>query len=70
VKLNQLDGSQGPVVPLVNEFPSVFPKELLGMLPDRDIKFVIDLVSCTARIYKKPYRMATQQLAELKEHIK
>jgi hypothetical protein len=70
VKLNQLDTSQGPMVPVVNEFPIVFPKELLGMPPDRDIEFVIDLMPDTAPIYKRPYRMATQQLAELKEHIK
>jgi hypothetical protein len=31
---------------------------------------VIDLVPSTACIYKRPYRMATQQSAELKEHIK
>jgi hypothetical protein len=40
------------------------------MAPDRDIKFVIDLMSTTAPIYKRPYRMATQQLAKLKKHIK
>jgi hypothetical protein len=31
VKLNQLDATQGPMVIVVNEFPDVFPKELLGM---------------------------------------
>jgi hypothetical protein len=41
VKLNQLDTSQGHVVLVVNEFSDVFPEELLGMPPDRDIKFVI-----------------------------
>jgi hypothetical protein len=30
VKLNQLDAGQGPVVPVVNEFPDVFPEELPG----------------------------------------
>jgi hypothetical protein len=34
VKLNQLDASQGPMVPVVNEFPDVFPEELPGMPPD------------------------------------
>jgi hypothetical protein len=34
VKLNQLDVSQGPMLPVVNEFPDVFPKELSGMPPD------------------------------------
>jgi hypothetical protein len=70
VKLNQLDASQGPMVPVVNEFFDVFPKELLGMPPDQDIEFVIDLMPRAATIYKRPYRMATQQLAKLKEHIK
>jgi hypothetical protein len=65
-----LDVSQGPVVPVVNEFANVFPEKLPGMLPDQDIEFVIDLVPDTTPIYKRPYRMATQQLAELKEHIK
>jgi hypothetical protein len=34
VKVNQLDASQGSEVPVVNEFPDVFPKELTGMPPD------------------------------------
>jgi hypothetical protein len=59
VKLNQLDASQGPVVPVVNEFPNVFPGELPGMPPDRDIDFLIDLVPGTMPIYKRQYRMAT-----------
>jgi hypothetical protein len=69
-KVNQLDASQGFEAPVVNEFPDVFPEELLGMPPDRDIKFVIELKPRTSPIYKTPYRMATPELAELKEHIK
>jgi hypothetical protein len=34
VKVNQLNASQGSEVPVVNEFPNVFPKELPGMSPD------------------------------------
>jgi hypothetical protein len=56
VKLNQLDASQGPNVP--------------GMQLDQDIEFVIELVSGTTPIYKRPYRMAANQLAELKDQIK
>jgi hypothetical protein len=70
VKGNQLDASQGSVVPVVTEFPDVFPKELPGMPPDRDIEFVIELKPSTAPIYKTPYRMTTPKLAKLKEHIK
>jgi hypothetical protein len=67
--VNQLDASQGSEVPVVNEFPNVFPEELLGMPPDRDIEFVIQLNPGTAPIYKSPFRMTTPELAELKEHI-
>jgi hypothetical protein len=34
VKVNQLDASQGSEVPVVNEFPDVFPEELPSMPPD------------------------------------
>jgi hypothetical protein len=69
-KVNQLDASQEFEVPVVNEFPDVFPEELPGMPPDRDIEFVIELKPGTTPIYKTPYRMATLELAKLKEHIK
>jgi hypothetical protein len=57
-------------VPLVNEFPDIFPKELPSMPPDRDIEFVIELKPSTTPIYKTPYRMTTSELVKLKEHIK
>jgi hypothetical protein len=50
----ELDASQGSEVPVVNEFPDVFPNELPGMPPDRDIKFVIELKPGTSPIYKTP----------------
>jgi hypothetical protein len=61
------------MVPVVNELTHVFPEELPGIPPDWDIdpnsSPVIILMPGIAPIYKTPYRMATQQLAELKEHI-
>jgi hypothetical protein len=69
-KVNKLDASQGSKVPVVNEFPNVFPEELPGMRPDQDIVFVTELKPGTTPIYKTPYRMATPELAKLKEHIK
>ncbi|CAO1940470.1 unnamed protein product [Urochloa humidicola] len=56
-------------IPVVCEFPDVFPEELPGMPPDRDVEFVIDLVPATARIYKKPYRMSSDELVELKKQL-
>jgi hypothetical protein len=44
-KVNQLDASKGPVVPVTSEFPDVVPEKLLGMPPDRDIEFEIDLMA-------------------------
>jgi hypothetical protein len=55
---------------MVSEFPDVFPEELPGMPPDQDIEFVIELIPGSTLIYKSPYRMATPELVELKEHIK
>jgi hypothetical protein len=69
-KVNQLEASQGSEVPVVNEFPDVFLKELPGMLLDRDIEFVIELKSGTTPIYKTPFRKTTPELAELKKHNK
>jgi hypothetical protein len=69
-KINQLGANQGSKVPVVNEFPDVYPEELTGMPPDRDIEFVIELKPETAPIYKTPFRMTTPELAELKEHIR
>jgi hypothetical protein len=70
VKVNQMDAIQGSEMPVVNEFPDVFPEELPSIPPDRDIEFVIEMKPDTAPIYKTPYRMATPELAELKEHLK
>jgi hypothetical protein len=46
-----------------------FLEELSGMPPDREIEFVIELVPSTAPIFKRPYRMVANQLAELKEQL-
>jgi hypothetical protein len=57
-------------VPVVDEYPDVFPEDLPGMPPDRDIEFIIDLIPGTAPIAKRPYRMAPAELAELKEQLR
>ena len=57
-------------VPVVCEYPDVFPEELPGMPPDRDIEFIIDLLIGTGPIAKRPYRMATDELKELNEQLR
>jgi hypothetical protein len=54
---------------VVREYPNVFPAELLGMPPDRDIEFLIELLPGTPPISKRPYRMSINELVELKKQI-
>ncbi|KAL8123995.1 hypothetical protein AgCh_011844 [Apium graveolens] len=53
------------VIPVVNEFPDVFPDDLLGLPPDREIEFAIDLAPGTKPVFKAPYRMEPVEMKEL-----
>ncbi|WMV41242.1 hypothetical protein MTR67_034627, partial [Solanum verrucosum] len=57
-------------VPVVNEFFDVFPNDLPGVPPEREIDFGIDLLPDTQPISIPPYRMAPAELKELKEQLK
>jgi hypothetical protein len=52
---------------VVQEYLDVFSEELLGMPPDHDIEFLIELLPGTPPISKRPYRMPTNELVELKK---
>jgi hypothetical protein len=56
-------------IPVVCEYPDVFPVDLPGMPPDRDVEFVIELQPGTTPISKRPYRMPPKELAELKNQL-
>ena len=56
-------------IPVVYEFPDVFPEDLPGLPPDRDVEFIIELEPGTAPISRRPYRMAPQELAEMKKQL-
>jgi hypothetical protein len=56
-------------IPVVCEYPDVFPDELPGMPPDRDIEFGIELQPGTVPISKRPYRMPPAELAVLKKQL-
>nr|CAD40090.2 OSJNBb0012A12.12 [Oryza sativa Japonica Group] len=56
-------------IPIVQEYADVFPDDLPGMPPKRDIEFRIDLVPGTTPIHKRPYRMAANELAEVKRQV-
>jgi hypothetical protein len=65
IVLNHLDVASTLDIRTIFEYPDVFLEELPGMPPDRETEFVIELVPGTAPIFKRPHRMATNQLAEL-----
>jgi hypothetical protein len=56
-------------VPIVKEYPDVFPEELPGLSPNREIEFAIDLAPGTTPIAKRSYRMAATELVELKKQL-
>ena len=68
--MNQLDDHVNKEDLVVDEFSDVFPDDLLGMPPDRDIEFIIELLPVTTPIAKHPYRMGVTELEELKKQIK
>ena len=57
------------MIPIVKEFPDVFPDDLPGLPPDREIDFGIDVVPGVDPISKAPYRMSPIELQELKTQL-
>ena len=53
-------------IPFVKDYPDVFPEDLPGLPPEREVEFTIDLALGTAPIFKAPYMMAPLELKELK----
>ena len=67
--LHHMEARHTDGIRVVSEFPDVFPYDLPGMPPERDIEFSIDLLPGTARIAKRPYRMAPIEHEEVKKTI-
>ncbi|WVZ80125.1 hypothetical protein U9M48_027628 [Paspalum notatum var. saurae] len=55
---------------LIEKIPMCFRKELPGLPPDRDVEFAIELVPGNAPVSRRPYRMASDELKELKVQLK
>jgi hypothetical protein len=56
-------------IPVVCEFPDVFPEDLPGLPLERDVEFVIELKPGTAPISRRSYRMPPNELAGLKTQL-
>ena len=52
--------------PVLQEFRDVFPDEIPGIPPKRDIDFTIELVPGKAPVSKTPYRVSTPEMIELR----
>ncbi|GJZ38755.1 putative reverse transcriptase domain-containing protein [Tanacetum coccineum] len=57
-------------VPIVQDFPKVFPEDLPGLPLTRQVEFQIDLVPAAAPIARAPYRLAPSEMKELSEQLK
>ncbi|GJX72071.1 putative reverse transcriptase domain-containing protein [Tanacetum coccineum] len=56
-------------VPIVQEFPEVFPEDLPGLPPARQVEFQIDLVTGAAPVARAPYRLAPAEMQELSTQL-
>ncbi|MCI61996.1 cellular nucleic acid-binding protein, partial [Trifolium medium] len=54
-------------LPVVCEFPDVFPGDVSDVPPEREVEFAIELMPSTSPISMAPYRMSASELKELKK---
>ncbi|GJS51232.1 putative reverse transcriptase domain-containing protein [Tanacetum coccineum] len=57
-------------VPIVRDFLEIFPEDLSGIPPARQVEFQIDLVLGVAPVVRAPYRLALSKMKELAEQLK
>ncbi|GJW86727.1 putative reverse transcriptase domain-containing protein [Tanacetum coccineum] len=57
-------------VPVVRDFPEVFPEDLPGLPPTRQVEFHIELIPGAAPVARAPYRLAPAEMKELAEQLK
>ncbi|KAJ0576069.1 putative nucleotidyltransferase, Ribonuclease H [Helianthus annuus] len=56
-------------IPVVKEFPEVFPEDFPGVPPQRQVEFRIDLIPSAAPVAKSPYRLAPSEMQELSTQL-
>ncbi|GJV43388.1 putative reverse transcriptase domain-containing protein [Tanacetum coccineum] len=66
---NQAGNDRAPAK-VVQDFPEVFPEDLPGLPPTRQVEFQIDLVPGVAPVARAPYRLAPSEMKELSEQLK
>ena len=63
------EGTRLEDIPIVKEFPDVFPDDISSLPPDRAIEFVIELIPGIESISIPPYKMAPEELKKLKAQL-
>ncbi|GKD70660.1 putative reverse transcriptase domain-containing protein, partial [Tanacetum coccineum] len=63
------EGKQIKDVPIIRDFPEVFPEDLLGLPLARPLEFQIDLIPGAAPVARAPYRLAPSKMKELSEQL-
>src|SRR6266498_5159638 len=67
--VHSLEADPLETIPVVSDYPDVFPEELPGLPPERAVEFSIELVPGTAPVFRRPYRMSQNDLAEMKVQL-
>ncbi|GJS22897.1 hypothetical protein Tco_0451529 [Tanacetum coccineum] len=65
----KIDEPRISVITVVRDFTDVFPEGLLGLPPQRQVEFRIDLVHGVTPVAKSPYRLAPSEMQELSEQL-
>nr|GEX64781.1 hypothetical protein [Tanacetum cinerariifolium] len=63
------EGKQLEYIPVIRDYPKVFPKDLSGLPTARPVEFHIDLIPGAAPIARAPYRLAPSEMKELSEKL-
>ncbi|XP_076918630.1 uncharacterized protein LOC143579125 [Bidens hawaiensis] len=56
-------------IPVVREYPEVFPDDVSGLPPNRDVEYQIDLVPGATPIARAPYRLAPSEMQEMSNQL-
>jgi hypothetical protein len=63
------EGKKISYIPAVRDFPDVFPEDVFGLPPARQVEFRIDLMPGVAPVAKVPYRLAPAEMQELSNQL-
>ncbi|MCI74918.1 cellular nucleic acid-binding protein, partial [Trifolium medium] len=61
--------SEVDALPVVYEFPDLFPDDISDLPPKREVEFAVDVLPCTSPISMASYRMSAAELEKLKEQL-